>query len=345
MTASLLTPSLAPMSAYGRFWALMPCAGMGLRAVAPSADHSTSALVPGLDGPAINETTATNATSSADLAVSAETFLAARSTVAAFAAFDAAPDAASSEVAPGGAPAAVQSGPLPKQYHAVAGQPMVLHTLAAFAGVTRLLGTLVAVAPGDHFLDAHAHPDFFVVECGGATRADTVLSGLRALLARGAEAADWVLVHDAARCLVTSAQIDALIDQCAGDPVGGLLAHKLADTLKTSIDGPGGVRVASTIDRSDKWLAQTPQMFRIGPLMEAIEKVGANVTDEASAMEAMGLHPRLVPGGAQNFKVTYPDDFALAAAVLAQRAHGTTLDRFGGERGLVAAVSGKRNLF
>ena len=86
-------------------------------------------------------------------------------------------------------------------------------------------------------------------------------------------------------------------------------------------------------------------MFRIGPLMEAIEKVGSNVTDEASAMEAMGLHPRLVPGGAQNFKVTYPDDFALAAAVLAQRAHGTTLDRFGGERGLVAAVPGKKNLF
>ncbi len=96
-------------------------------------------------------------------------------------------------------------------------------------------------------------------------------------------------------------------------------AHKLADTLKTSIDGPGGVRVATTVDRSDKWLAQTPQMFRIGPLMAAIERIGPAATDEASAMEAMGLHPRLVPGGAQNFKVTYPDDFALASAVLAQR--------------------------
>lgn len=130
-----------------------------------------------------------------------------------------------------------------------------------------------------------------MVECGGATRADTVLGGLKALLERGAQPGDWVLVHDAARCLVTSEQIDALIDQCAGDSVGGLLAHKLADTLKTSIDGPGGVRVASTVDRSDKWLAQTPQMFRIGPLMEAIDKVGSNVTDEASAMEAMGFHP------------------------------------------------------
>jgi 2-C-methyl-D-erythritol 4-phosphate cytidylyltransferase len=234
---------------------------------------------------------------------------------------------------------------LPKQYHLVAGHPMVLHTLAAFAGVGRLLGTLVAVAPGDHFLDAHAHPAFFVVECGGPTRADTVRGGLKALLERGAQPDDWVLVHDAARCLVTAEQIDALIDQCAGDSVGGLLAHKLADTLKTSIDGPGGVRVASTVDRSDKWLAQTPQMFRIGPLMDAIDKVGSNVTDEASAMEAMGFHPRLVPGGAQNFKVTYPDDFALAAAVLAQRAHSTTLERYGGERGQVNTAPGKKNLF
>ncbi|KRD15303.1 2-C-methyl-D-erythritol 4-phosphate cytidylyltransferase [Acidovorax sp. Root267] len=253
------------------------------------------------------------------------------STLAAFSAVDAAPTTA---------PA-----PLPKQYHLVAGQPMVLHTLAAFAGVGRLLGTLVAVAPGDRFLDAHAHPAFFVVECGGPTRADTVLGGLRALLERGALRDDWVLVHDAARCLVTADQIDNLIDQCAGDSVGGLLAHKLADTLKTSIDGPGGVRVASTVDRSDKWLAQTPQMFRIGPLMDAMDKVGSNVTDEASAMEAMGLHPRLVQGGAQNFKVTYPDDFALAAAVLAARAHGTTLERFGGDRGQVTTAPGKKNLF
>ena len=90
--------------------------------------------------------------------------------------------------------------------------------------------------------------------------------------------------------------------------------------------------MATTVDRSDKWLAQTPQMFRIGPLMAAIERIGPAATDEASAMEAMGLHPRLVPGGAQNFKVTYPDDFALASAVLAQRGHGTTLERFGGGR-------------
>lgn len=225
---------------------------------------------------------------------------------------------------------------LPKQYQPVAGQPMVLHTLAAFAGVARLAGTLVAVAPGDGFFDGQAHPAYFAEPCGGPTRADTVLGGIKALQARGALDEDWVLVHDAARCLVTTAQIDALIDACQHDSVGGLLAHKLADTLKTASDGPGGVRVAATVDRSDKWLAQTPQMFRMGALRRALEHVGAAATDEASAMEAMGLRPRLVPGGAQNFKVTYPEDFALAEAVLAQRQHGATLARFGGDRGAVA---------
>ena len=89
---------------------------------------------------------------------------------------------------------------------------------------------------------------------------------------------------------------------------------------------------AGTVDRSDKWLAQTPQMFRIAPLLDALEHAGSAVTDEASAMEAVGQRPRLVPGGAQNFKVTYPDDFALAAAVLSQRERSTTLERYRGQR-------------
>jgi 2-C-methyl-D-erythritol 4-phosphate cytidylyltransferase len=122
-------------------------------------------------------------------------------------------------------------------------------------------------------------------------------------------------VHDAARCLITPALIDSLIDACEGDDVGGLLAQPLADTLKI---GNGG-RVAETLSRDDKWLAQTPQMFRIGRLLEALEQAGDEVTDEASAMEAVGQRPLLVAGGAQNFKVTYPDDFALAEAVLKGR--------------------------
>jgi len=154
----------------------------------------------------------------------------------------------------------------------------------------------------------------------------------------GAAQHDWALVHDAARCLVTSAQVDALIDACEHDAVGGLLAHKLADTLKTASTGPGGVRVAATVDRSDKWLAQTPQMFRIDPLLDALTQAGAAATDEASAMEAIGQRPRLVSASAHNFKVTYPDDFALAEAVLAQRGRNATLERFRGQRDQAMAV-------
>ena len=221
--------------------------------------------------------------------------------------------------------------PVPKQYQTVAGQPMVLHTLQALAAVDRIVSTLVVVQPGDAFWPPLADalpPRVGVVERGDLTRAGSVFNGLLALRERGVPDTDWVLVHDAARCLIEPAAIDRLIDACLGDAVGGLLALPLPDTLKASVAG----RVSATVDRSDKWLAQTPQMFRIGPLMAAIERIGPAATDEASAMEAMGLHPRLVPGGAQNFKVTYPDDFALASAVLAQRGHGTTLERFGGGR-------------
>ncbi|MDZ7918734.1 2-C-methyl-D-erythritol 4-phosphate cytidylyltransferase [Rhodoferax sp.] len=202
----------------------------------------------------------------------------------------------------------------PKQYTPVAGQPMVLHTLAALRGVHRLAGTLVVVSAGDTFFESH-DATVLVAACGGSTRAKTVFNGLNALRAQGSQADDWVLVHDAARCLVTAAQIDALIDACVDDPVGGLLALKLPDTLKQEQDG----RVAQTVDRSDKWLAQTPQMFRIGALQQALEAAGDAVTDESSAMEFLGLQPRLVEGSAQNFKVTYPQDFALAEAVLAAR--------------------------
>ena len=207
----------------------------------------------------------------------------------------------------------------PKQYEAVAGQPMVLHTLQAFAAVTRLHGVLVVVAPGDHFFDGRALPGAVQVRgCGGASRAESVANGLRALRQQGADGMDWVLVHDAARCLVTPAQIDALIDACLPDAVGGLLALPLPDTLKQA-DAQG--RVQATLPRSDKWLAQTPQMFRLGLLQDALAQCGDRiaVTDESSAIEACGLAPRLVPGSAQNFKVTYPQDFALAQAVLQAR--------------------------
>jgi len=252
----LLAPGAAPGAE--RFWAVLPCAGTGSRAIAP-----------GMGDPA-----------------------------------------------------------LPKQYQPLLGQPLVLHTLAAFTAVPELRATLVAVAPGDRFLDAYPAAGYFTVPCGGPTRAQTVIGALRALLERGAQEQDWVLVHDAARCLVTPQQIRRLIEECAHDGVGGLLAHKIPDTVKTAVTGAGGVRVVATVDRSDKWLAQTPQMFRLGVLLQALERMGAAATDEASAMEAAGHRPKLVPGGAQNFKVTYPEDFALASAVLAYRQSAPTTERF-----------------
>lgn len=203
----------------------------------------------------------------------------------------------------------------PKQYERVAGQPLVWHTLSAFAAVQRIARTLVVVAPGDGFFERNPTTSALVVACGGATRAASVANGLRELRRAGAVDNDWVLVHDAARCLITPELVNRLIDTCADDEVGGLLAHPLADTLKLDQGG----RVASTLARDDKWLAQTPQMFRLGMLRQALEGAGSGITDESSAIEAMGLQPLLVPAGAQNFKVTYPEDFAMAEAVLRAR--------------------------
>lgn len=212
-----------------------------------------------------------------------------------------------------------RAGPTPaglaKQYQPIAGQALVLHTLAAFLQLESLALTLVVVAPDDSFFDTVPDKRFEVAACGGASRAASVSNGLAILLGSGAQADDWVLVHDAARCLITPTQISQLMLACQDDAVGGLLAHKLPDTLKSEACG----RVRATIDRSDKWLAQTPQMFRIGTLMQALAAAGSSVTDESSAMEALGLAPKLVPGSAQNFKVTYPEDFALAEAVLLSR--------------------------
>jgi 2-C-methyl-D-erythritol 4-phosphate cytidylyltransferase len=237
---------------------------------------------------------------------------------------------------------------LPKQYRQVAGNTVLGHTLNAFVGAAeaglpaalreRLQRVVVVVSPGDPCLSMaqqaisltlepapaqHANPNalFALAHCAGATRADTVRNGLCWLLDNGARAQDWVLVHDAARCLVTPAQINALVAACSDDPVGGLLAQPLADTLKQA-DPKTPERVLATLDRSQKWLAQTPQMFRIGTLLNALVDASAQaveITDEASAMEFKGLQPQLVRGSAQNFKLTYPEDFALAEAVLQSR--------------------------
>lgn len=231
---------------------------------------------------------------------------------------------------------------LPKQYQPIAGKAMVLHTLDAFAQVSRLAGIVVAVAPEDAAFGALCQQLPFELKnkltyqaCGGATRAHTVRNGLQALYTLGYSPDDWVLVHDAARCLITPEQINALIDACQHDAVGGLLAAPVADTLKqaqTPMPQPepaetasasSAVRVQATLERSDKWAAQTPQMFRIGALQAALDKalqLGMPVTDEASALEASGFLPKLIASSSHNFKVTFSDDFALAEALLRRKA-------------------------
>jgi 2-C-methyl-D-erythritol 4-phosphate cytidylyltransferase len=215
----------------------------------------------------------------------------------------------------------------PKQYESLAGRALVLWTLEALARVKELAGTLVVLSPGDTQFDAlagegdaEAAGSCWSAKVGGQTRAETVYAGLHDLLARGARAHDWVLVHDAARCLIRPDAIRRLMAECADDAVGGLLALPLPDTLKRA---DAGDRVAATVPRDAMWAAQTPQMFRIGALRDALRagflRSDLAITDEASAMEAAGLAPKLVRGDFENIKVTWPEDFALAERLLRSR--------------------------
>lgn len=155
--------------------------------------------------------------------------------------------------------------------------------------------------------------------CGGDSRRDTVYNGLVAAM-DAIEADDWVLVHDAARPCLPAVDLERLIAECAGDTIGGILALPVADTVKRAAkDEAGTQRISGTDDRSLLWLAQTPQMFRAGLLAQALRQVQGAVTDEAGAIEALGLQPRLVAGSRENLKVTYPEDLTIAAAILAKR--------------------------
>ena len=209
----------------------------------------------------------------------------------------------------------------PKQYQPLAGQPLVMHTVQALARVPRVASGWVVLAPGDNFVwpSAGWPAHFQRLACGGPSRAHSVHNGLQAMRKAGVPVQDWVLVHDAARCLVQPEAVMRLIEACEHDAVGGLLALPLPDTLKREAEG----RVAQTLPREQLWLAQTPQMARLGTLLDALAAAAsggfAGITDEASALERQGLQPRLVEGSAQNFKVTYPADFALAEAILRSR--------------------------
>lgn len=204
----------------------------------------------------------------------------------------------------------------PKQYLPIHGRPMLWHALQVFERHPCIGRIHVVLSPADGWWSAHDWSGLnklSVLRCGGATRAETVLNGLEAMQSE-LMADDWVLVHDAARPCLRTALLDSLLRALADDPVGGILAVPVADTLKRA--GADG-RIAATVPRVGIWGAQTPQMFRYGLLRAALEQAGAEVTDEAAAVEAMGLTPRLVESDRSNLKVTFPDDLEVAAWRLA----------------------------
>lgn len=203
----------------------------------------------------------------------------------------------------------------PKQYMTLAGKPMIYHALATLCAHAEISTVFVVLSADDLHWRTYDWSEFGdklqPLFCGGQTRAESVLNGL---MASELEPEDWVLVHDAARPCLTAQLLSRLLDELRCDAVGGLLAVPVADTLKR---GDAMHRVEYTESRVGLWQAQTPQMFRTGLLVRALQ-TAPNVTDDASAVEALGLFPKLVSSDSSNFKVTYPQDMLMAALMLQQ---------------------------
>ncbi len=217
-------------------------------------------------------------------------------------------------------------GEVPKQYLPLLGKTVLEQTLTLFCHAPSIDGVVVVVAVTDRWwptLDFH-HPKLQIA-IGGAERSDSVLNGLKALANRiepSADPTDWVLVHDAARPCLAMSDLERLLREVRGDSVGGLLAVAVHDTLKR-VDCRG--RVESTPSREGIWRALTPQMFRLELLQRALAAAvadGVAITDEASAVERLGLKPLVVAAEEENLKITWPADLLRAEAVLRQRGGG-----------------------
>ena len=198
---------------------------------------------------------------------------------------------------------------------------MLWHALRAVC-VPPVQAVFVVLAANDAQFKTHDWSAFgervSPLYCGGATRRETVYNGLVALGAM-VDPDDWMLVHDAARPCVPVADVQSLLREGEKDSIGAILALPVAETVKSAAKDEAGVqRIAGTQDRSQLWLAQTPQMFRAGLLTQALARC-ATATDEAAAVESLGLRARLVAGSRENLKVTFPEDLAIAEAILARR--------------------------
>lgn len=220
-------------------------------------------------------------------------------------------------VVPAAGSARRMGGDVPKQYLALHGRAVIEWSVMRLLERADCAGVVVVLSPKDEHWPrmALAHDPRVRTTLGGAERADSVRAGLAALQAH-AGADDWLLVHDAARPCLSAAQLARLIDEVEHHPVGGLLAVPLADTLKRA-DADGCV--IGTVAREGLWQAQTPQMFRLATLRDALDQAhaaGLAVTDEAQAVELLGLRPRLVIGSGDNLKITHPEDLARAERIV-----------------------------
>jgi len=202
-----------------------------------------------------------------------------------------------------------------KQYSPLAGKPMLRYAIERLLAAPEIEVVFVVLAAGDTEFRKHDWSAFSgrlaPLYCGGLSRRDSVLNGIVAA-ASAVDPNDWILVHDAARPCLGKAELRRLIEEGGRDEVGGILAVPVADTLKRADDER---RILATEPRDGLWQAQTPQMFRHGMLLRALRDA-ANVTDEASAVEALGYKPRLVEGSTKNLKVTFPSDLEIAEAIL-----------------------------
>jgi 2-C-methyl-D-erythritol 4-phosphate cytidylyltransferase len=211
---------------------------------------------------------------------------------------------------------------IPKQYAALRGRTVIEWALAPFLGDGRCAGAAVALASGDTWWPKVAERIPAVTVCqGGAERSESVRNGLLALNRR-AKPDDWVLVHDAARPCLPMADLDRLIAQVEAHPVGGILAQPVADTLKRAVRADAAPAIETTVERTSLWRAGTPQMFRFGLLLAALDVALAGKrfpTDESQALEWQGHQPLLIDGSAANIKITTAADLALAHSLLAAR--------------------------
>jgi 2-C-methyl-D-erythritol 4-phosphate cytidylyltransferase len=204
-----------------------------------------------------------------------------------------------------------------KQYVPIGGRPMLWHAVRAVC-MPPVESVFVVLARADrefarhewNALGAKVEPLY----CGGETRRDSVYNALVAAMGL-VDVDDWMLVHDAARPCLPQSDLEKLVREVGDDGVGGILALPIVETVKRVADG----KVHATEDRAQLWLAQTPQMFRAGLLVQALERARSAPTDEASAVEQMGLKPRVIAGSRENLKVTWPEDLAIAESILERR--------------------------